>query len=179
MVPLMARQAVIVGGTGQIGRACARNLAQRGWDVVALSRGEREVPDDLDVHGIEHRTIDREDAGALRAALGGDVDVLIDVVAFNAEDAAQLLELDGQVGSVVAISSASVYADALGRTLDESVDEPSFPELPVPIPETQTTVPPGPKTYSTLKVALEQALLEQDVVPATVLRPCAIQDPGR
>jgi nucleoside-diphosphate-sugar epimerase len=178
MVPLMARRAVIVGGTGQIGRACGRNLAQHGWDVVALSRGEREVPDDLDVHGIEHRTIDREAAGALRAALGGDVDVLIDVVAFNAEHAAQLLELDGQVGSVVAISSASVYADALGRTLDESVDEPSFPELPVPIPETQTTVPPGPKTYSTLKVALEQALLEQHVVPATVLRPCAIHGPG-
>jgi len=143
------------------------HLARHGWDVVALSRGQREVPDELNAHGIEHRTIDREDAGALRGALGGDVDVLIDVVAFTADHAAEPLELDGQVGSVVAISSASVHADALGRTLDESADEPSFPELPVPIAETQTTVRPGPETYSTLKVALKQTLLEQDVVPAT------------
>jgi nucleoside-diphosphate-sugar epimerase len=146
--------------------------------VVALSRGQRELPDELNARGVEHRAIDREAAGALRGALGGDVDLLIDVVAFNARHAAQLLELDGQVGSVVAISSAAVYADALGRTLDESTDEPSFPELPVPIPETQATVRPGPETYSTLKVALEQVLLEQDVLPATVLRPCAIHGPG-
>ena len=174
----MAKRAVIIGGTGQIGTACARRLAQHGWDVVALSRGEREVPDQFAARGVEHRTVDRDAPGALRNAVGGDVDLLIDVVAFDAEHASQLVEMHGQVGAIVAISSASVYADALGRTLDESADEPSFPDLPVPIPETQTTVRPGPKTYSTRKVALERVLLEQDFLPATVLRPCAVHGPG-
>lgn len=178
MVLLVAKQAVIVGATGQIGRACARHLARCDWDVLALSRGERAVPDEFDGHGIEHRIIDRDDAAALRGALRGDVDLLVDVIAYDAEHARQLLDLHGQVGSIVAISSASVYADSLGRTLDESDDEPSFPELPVPIPEAQATVNPGPRTYSTRKAALEQALLEQDVLPATVLRPCAVHGPG-
>lgn len=171
----MAKRAAIVGGTGQIGRACALRLAGHGWDVVALSRGERPLPGELAAHGIEHRTVDRDDGGAL---LGGDVDLLVDVVAYDAAHGGQLLELRGHVGSIVAISSASVYADAQGRTLDESADEPSFPALPVPIPETQATVRPGPETYSTRKVALERALLEQDAVPVTVVRPCAVHGPG-
>jgi len=177
-VLLVGRHAVIVGGTGQIGVACALHLARHDWDVVAISRGEREVPDQFAGHGIEHRTADRDDRRALRSALGGDVDLLVDVVAFDAGHGEQLVALHGEVASIVAVSSASVYADALGRTLDESTDEPSFPELPVPIPETQTTVPPGPKTYSTRKVALERVLLEQDAVPVTVLRPCAVHGSG-
>lgn len=35
-------------------------------------------------------------------------------------------------------------------------------------------MPPGPQTYSTLKMALEQRLLEKSKSPVTVLRPCAI-----
>jgi len=174
----MAGQAVVVGGTGQIGRACARHLAQHGWDVLALSRGERSMPDELAAHGVEHRAVDRDDAGALRGAVDDDVELLVDVVAYDAEHGAQFLELQGRVGSIVAVSSASVYADARGRTIDESADEASFPALPVPIPETQATVPPGLATYSTRKVALERVLLEQDAVPATVVRPCAVHGPG-
>jgi len=48
------------------------------------------------------------------------------------------------------------------------------PELPDPIPETNSTVDPGPATYSTRKVALERRSLDDASVPATVLRPCAI-----
>ena len=82
------------------------------------------------------------------------------------------------VGAIVAISSASVYADAQGRTLDEAETADEFPELPVPIPESQPTVAPGEATYSTKKVALEQLLLENDRVPATIVRPCAIYGRG-
>jgi nucleoside-diphosphate-sugar epimerase len=77
----------------------------------------------------------------------------------------------------VVISSASVYRDATGRTLDESRAN-GFPELPEPIPETHPTVDPGPATYSTHKVALERRLLDHAHVPVTVLRPCAIHGPG-
>jgi nucleoside-diphosphate-sugar epimerase len=47
----------------------------------------------------------------------------------------------------------------------------------VPIPEAHPTVEPGEADYSSNKRALELALLEQDTLPATVLRPCAIHGP--
>ncbi len=164
--------AFVLGGTGQIGRAVARRLAEAGWDVTAASRGLRPVDAE-----VRHVRLDRTQAGSLAAALGDGVDVLVDVIAFGREDAEQLNALAGRIGSTIAVSSASVYADGRGRTLDEATDEASFPDLPVPIPETQATVPPGDATYSTRKAAMEQALLEGPL-PATILRPCAVHGPG-
>jgi nucleoside-diphosphate-sugar epimerase len=164
--------AFVLGGTGQIGRAVCRRLAEAGWDVVAGARGERTALPDVPV-----AKVDRREPGALARAMRDGVDVLIDVIPFTAEDAGQLNALAGRVGSVIAISSASVYADELGRTLDEATDLASFPELPLPVPETQRTVEPGEQTYSTRKVAMEQALLEGPL-PTTIVRPCAIHGSG-
>ena len=100
----------------------------------------------------------------------------MDVIPFEAAHAEQLLSLD--VGAILAISSASVYADAQGRTLDEAEGVEDFPEFPVPIPESQATVQPGDETYSTKKAKLERVLLENEQVPAAVLRPCAIYGRG-
>src|SRR5262249_10910128 len=50
--------------------------------------------------------------------------------------------------------------------------------LPVPIPETQPTVDPGPETYSTRKIALERTLFDDVATPVTVLRPGPIHGPG-
>lgn len=128
--------------------------------------------------GAKLATVDRDDDEALVAALPAKTDALVDIVAYTPGHAAQLLMLQGRVESLGLISSASVYADEQGRTIDEATDEASFPELPVPIPETQLTVRPGDATYSTQKAAMEQTLLEQDAIPVTVLRPCAIHGPG-
>jgi len=119
-------------------------------------------------------TLDRNDGDALRVA--DDFDLLVDVIPFEAAHAQQLLERD--VGAIIAISSASVYADAEGRTLDEAQSADEFPEFPVPIPEEQRTVEPGDATYSTKKVQVERALLENDRIPASVVRPCAIYGRG-
>jgi nucleoside-diphosphate-sugar epimerase len=119
-------------------------------------------------------TLDRDQEKALAVADG--FDLLVDVIPFDAAHAEQLLARD--VGGVVAVSSASVYADAEGRTLDEAQGEDDFPELPVPIPETQPTVPPGDATYSTKKVRLERVLLDNARLPATIVRPCAIYGRG-
>jgi nucleoside-diphosphate-sugar epimerase len=98
------------------------------------------------------------------------------VIPFEPEHAEQLLARD--VGAIVAISSASVYADDAGRTLDEATGVDDFPELPVPIAETQRTVEPGDATYSTKKVQIERRLLENERTPATIVRPCAIYGRG-
>jgi nucleoside-diphosphate-sugar epimerase len=122
--------------------------------------------------------LDREDTDALRNALAGGVDVLLDVVAFEAEHARQLLSLTDLVRSLVVISTGSVYVDDEGRSLDEAATEKEFPKFRIPIQESQATVPPGDATYSTKKVAIERILLEQDRAPVTIVRPWAIHGPG-
>jgi nucleoside-diphosphate-sugar epimerase len=167
----MAPCAFVLGGTGNVGRAIARRLRETGWDVTVAARNEG-VPDELvDVRAVR---IDREDDGALEGANG--FDVVVDVVPYERRHAEQLLALD--VGAIVAMSSASVYADANGFTLDEAQGVDDFPDFPVPIPETHPTVEPSDKNYSTKKVELERALLENGRVPATVIRPCAIYGRG-
>jgi nucleoside-diphosphate-sugar epimerase len=159
-----------------IGRAAATALARDGWDVVALSRS-RELSAELAALGVRGAAADRADDAQLRAAIGEGADVVVDTVAFTAEHGEQLNDLADVVGSLVVISSASVYADDEGRTLDEANDGAEFPRFPVPIPETQRTAEPGDATYSTRKVALEQTVLAGPL-PATVVRPCAIHGPG-
>jgi nucleoside-diphosphate-sugar epimerase len=105
-------------------------------------------------------------------AVANGFDLLVDVIPYEAAHAEQLLALD--VGAIVAVSSASVYADDEGRTLDEAQTEDEFPDFHGPIRETQATVAPSDETYSTKKVELERLLLENSRVPATIVRPCAI-----
>jgi nucleoside-diphosphate-sugar epimerase len=169
-------RAVLIGGPGQIGRAAARALVAEGWDVVAVSRSGR-LPDGLARLGVHAVSADREDDWALREAVGQGADVVVDAVAYTRTHGEQLNALAGLAGSLVVISSASVYADDEGRTLDEAKDLDTFPRLPVPIPETQPTARAGDESYSRRKVALEQTVLGGPV-PATVLRPCAIHGPG-
>jgi nucleoside-diphosphate-sugar epimerase len=166
-------RAVLIGGTGQIGRAAARALAEDGWEVVAVSRAGT-LPEGLAELGVEAATADRADDAQLRAVLGGGADVVLDTVAFTREHGEQLNALAGLVGSVVVISSASVYADDEGRALD---GEGEPPHLPVPIPETQRTADPGDATYSTRKAELELTLLEGPL-QSTLVRACAIHGPG-
>jgi nucleoside-diphosphate-sugar epimerase len=156
------RRALLLGGTGQIGRAAARRLDEHGWDVEVASR----------TNGV-----DRNAPGELEAAVGDGVDLLVDIVAFTRAHGEQLNALAGRIGSAVVISSASVYVDDAGRTLDEATSVETFPRLPVPIAETQRTVAPSEETYSTQKAALEQVLLDGPL-PVTILRPCAIHGPG-
>jgi nucleoside-diphosphate-sugar epimerase len=119
---------------------------------------------------FDYVVLDRDEEAALAVANG--FDLFVDVIPFEATHAEQLLGLD--VGAIVAMSTASVYADEQGRTLDEAQGVDDFPEFPVPIPESQPTVEPGDETYSTKKVKLERILLENDRVPAAIVRPCAI-----
>jgi nucleoside-diphosphate-sugar epimerase len=167
-------RAVLIGGTGQIGRAAARALARDGWEVVAISRSGG-LPEGLEELGVQAVCADRSDDAQLRAALGAGADMVLDTVAFGRTEAEQLDGLEGLVGSLVVISSASVYADDDGLALDG--EEHDFPQLPVPIPETQRTVERGEATYSTRKAELEEMLLQGPIL-ATLVRACAIHGPG-
>ena len=168
--------AVVIGATGQIGRAAVQVLAEHGWTVTAGSRGGGRAADWP--AGVRAVRVDREDDAALAAAIGAGCDVLVDVVAYGPEHARQLLALADRVGSAVVMSSGAVYADRAGRSFDTQQEPDGFPRYPVPIPETQPTVAPGGRSYGSRKVALEQELLAAgDRLPTTLLRAGAVHGP--
>jgi nucleoside-diphosphate-sugar epimerase len=154
-----------------LGGAIARRLVDDAWDVTVVSRQSRHAPE-----GCRHVAINARDADGLAGIIGSDTDLLLSCVAFDSADAECLAQAGRRAGRIIAISSASVYRDGGGRTLDEAA-ECGFPEFPVPLTEQSPTVQPGPETYSTRKLAMEQTLLDRSSCPVTVLRPCAIHGP--
>jgi nucleoside-diphosphate-sugar epimerase len=167
----MPGHAIIIG-TGQIGIACAAHLAEQGWTVATIGRSL--APPEL--FRTSHCIADRTDSDQLQNAVGEGADLLIDTIAFDAPDALQLTSLRDRLGAIAVISSASIYCDSDGRTLDEAVVN-GFPVGMTDMAEDWPTVPPGPATYSTRKVAMEQALIEGAGDKAIIIRPCAIHGP--
>ena len=170
---MSAARALVLGGTGQLGLACAARLLRDGWAVTLASRGRTPptapVPD-----GAATATLDRDDTEALRAAAGG-VDLLVDAVCYTADQARQLVDLDDAVGQLSVVSTLSVYADDAGHGFETGGP---FPAYPVPITEDQPRVPAGDTGYSDRKVAVEDTLLAGARVPVTIIRPGAITGPG-
>ncbi|MFD3933466.1 NAD-dependent epimerase/dehydratase family protein [Streptomyces sp. NPDC058614] len=170
------RRAVVIGATGQIGRAAVGALAGDGWEVTAASFGGGR--DGTWPEEVRTARLDRADDAALAEVIGDGCDVLVDMVAYGAEHARQLTGLADRVSSAVVISSLSVYEDDKGRGFDTQSEPDGFPEYPVPIPESLRTVRPGEDTYSSRKAALERELLAAaDQLPTTLLRAGAIHGP--
>jgi len=171
----MAKRAFIIGGTGQIGRAACAALMDRGWAVALASRGRRWTEDGT-FDGVDHIELDLPHGRSLASALGGGADLLLDTIGYDDAAAERLLAVQADVAHIAVVSSASVYRDDAGRTLDEARAQ-GFPEFSEPITERQPTVDPSPATYSTRKVAMERLLLDGARTPVTILRPCAIHGP--
>ncbi|MCX5099066.1 MULTISPECIES: NAD(P)-dependent oxidoreductase [unclassified Streptomyces] len=163
----------VLGATGQIGRVAVRSLVEDGWEVTAASLGGGR---DAGWDGAVRTTaLDRNADGALAAALGDGCDVLVDMVAYDAGHARQLTGLADRIGSAVVISSGATYEDDRGRSFDTQGEPDGAPHYPVPIPESQRTVPAGGMTYATRKIELERDLLAAgDALPVTLLRAGAI-----
>lgn len=155
---------VAIVGAGQIGRAACQVFTTAGWDVTVLARTSPAWPLGS---GRFRRHLASQDATP-------DCDVLLDTIAF---DSADIAPYDcAKVQRLIVVSSASVYCDSAGRTLDEAAKN-GFPQFGGPLTEGQQTVEPGPETYSTRKVRMEQAARARFGRRATVLRPCAIHGP--
>ncbi|MDH4983380.1 NAD-dependent epimerase/dehydratase family protein [Hyphomicrobium sp. D-2] len=164
--------AVIVGGTGQIGFAVAQRLVEAGWNVTLTSRH----PAPLLPVEFRHSVADGTDAVALSAIVGTDTDLLLSCVAYGADDSQRLAGISSAVGRIAVVSTASVYCDTAGRYLDTaaSTGAPRFSGL---LTEQTPTVDPDSNTYSSNKIAMERALLQQACCPVTILRPGAIHGP--
>src|SRR4051794_40156649 len=107
-------RALILGGTGTIGRAAAVRLLAAGWQVDLTGRNPAHMPPEAAAAGARFIPADRADAGRLRAALGDGADLLVDCVCHTAADARLLVPMARDVTSTVLISSKAVYVDADG-----------------------------------------------------------------
>lgn len=172
-------RALIIGGTGLIGRATARRLLATGWQVGLTGRDPAHLPAEIAAAGGTFVAADRHEPEQLRAALGGGADLLVDCICYTAQDATRLLPLVRTAGSTVMISSKAVYVDAAGHHANSAV----APHFDGPIRETQPTVARGHGDYNSRegygpnKVAAEQVLLDSGG-PVTVLRPSKIHGAG-
>lgn len=168
------KRALIIGGTGQVGRASAAELLDAGWEVEVASR--RPEPDpSLSAAGARCVQLDRTDTAALLAAASGR-DLVLDVVAFTPEHAHQLTRLAGDVGSLVVISTGAVYAGRNGSS-GELAEADDSPEYPVPIGEDWATLPGDGPDYGSRKAAMERVLLDAPGLPVSILRPGTLHGP--
>jgi nucleoside-diphosphate-sugar epimerase len=173
------RRALILGGTGLIGRAVASRLLAAGWQVDVTGRDAGRMPGSLARAGARFAAAERSDPRALAAAAGSGADLLVDCVCYTAADADLLLPLARAAGSTVLISSKAVYVDAAGRHVNSA----EAPRFAGPIREDQPTMAPSGADYRSRegyganKVAAEQVLLDSGA-PVTVLRPSKVHGPG-
>ncbi|MFF2050733.1 NAD-dependent epimerase/dehydratase family protein [Leifsonia sp. NPDC058194] len=170
------RTAMLIGGTGQIGSAVARRLVADGWSVLVAHRGEHHGDTELAEHDVTSIRLDRDDTDALIERARGH-DLVLDTVAYEPRHGEQLARLAGEVGSLVVISTGSVYTGREGGYLDIVTGPDDFPDYPVPLRETDPTIDNAERTYSPLKAALERTLLAVDDLPVSILRPGAVYGP--
>ncbi|MFF5300525.1 NAD-dependent epimerase/dehydratase family protein [Streptomyces sp. NPDC013161] len=173
-------RALILGGTGLVGRATALRLLEAGWQVDVTGRDPARMPAELTGAGGKFIAADRADQGQVRAALGAGADLLVDCLCFTAADARSLLPLAANSGSTAVISSRAVYVDAAGHHVNSDVS----PHFTAPITETQPTLAPttdidyrSREGYGANKVAAEQVVLESGL-PVSVLRASQIHGVG-
>jgi nucleoside-diphosphate-sugar epimerase len=173
-------RALILGGTGLVGRAAASRLLADGWAVDVVGRDPARMPSELVAGGAKFVAADRADDRRLRAALGAGADLLVDCLCFTAADARSLVALAADATSTVLISSRAVYVDAAGHHVNS--DAP--PRFEAPIREDRATLAPAVdiyhrsrEGYGPNKVAAEQVALESGL-PVSVLRPSRIHGVG-
>ncbi|MEV6506228.1 NAD-dependent epimerase/dehydratase family protein [Streptomyces sp. NPDC051642] len=173
-------RALILGGTGLVGRAVAHRLLAAGWRVDATGRDPARMPPELSALGGGFKAVDRADATALRAAVGEGTDLLVDCLCFTAADARSLLPLAAHATATVLVSSRAVYLDAAGNHVNSSTP----PHFSGPISETHPTMTPrddidyrSREGYGANKVAAELVVLESGL-PISVLRPSQIHGVG-
>lgn len=160
------RTALIIGGSGLLGRGIARELRDAGWTVTLLTRGRQPVPPDL--RDLECLCADRGSAEALRNGIGArSFNLVIDCAAYSLADAeAAVACFSGTVDHYFFIGSDFVYAPTDEATLPVVEDAPKLKNLP----------------YATGKLEAESYLLEQAAnrdFPVTLLRPPHILGDGR
>ena len=165
----MTATALVLGGSGFVGKHLVGQLIERDTEVVVLNRGR--TPSALPT-GVARLTAERTDAQQMRTALAGrDWDAVYDVSGFvmaaGGSDIEALLGLlEGHVGHYVYVSSIMAYDQSLVGVFPWTEDLPTSQD--------------GAASYGGFKALAETAMLgrhAENGFPGTVVRPAAIYGP--
>jgi nucleoside-diphosphate-sugar epimerase len=163
------RRVVVVGATGHIGSYLVPRLVRAGYEVVAVSRGERApYHEAVEWRSVEQVTADRdaeEAAGTFGERVAGlRPDAVVDLICFTQESAQQLVEaLRPTRPLLLHCGTIWVHGRAALVPLTEDVPRTGYGE------------------YGAGKVAIESLLQRETLaggVPSVVLHPGHISGPG-
>ncbi len=150
----------VVGGTGNISTSIVRELLELDHEVTCYNRGRSGTPP----AGVRVIQGDRQDRDAFESAMQAEsFDAAIDMICFNAEDAASSVRAFRDVGHFVQCSTTATYG------VDYDI---------LPVPEHH---PLRPITdYGRGKVAADDVYLaayHRDAFPATIIKPSTTYGP--
>ena len=154
--------ALLIGGTGTISMAITRLLAEKGWEVHLLNRGNRKAEVPQGVHWIQ---ADISDEQAVAQILQGrHFDCVCEFIGFLPEQVERDIRLfEGKTSQYLYISSASAYHK---------------PATDYRITEGTTLANPYWE-YSRNKIACEEVLMKayrEHQFPVTIIRPSHTYD---
>jgi len=166
---------LLLGGTGFIGSYLARQLLESGHEIAVFHRGQRE---DAPTDDVAHIHGDRKHLSEYAQSFDAfGAQVVVDLLAFNEEDARSLTEtFRGRAERLVCLSSMDIYRSyGCFRRLEAgpSSSQPFAEEAPL-----RTTLYPyralakGTEDlfYNYDKIPVERIVMKEDRLPATVLR---------
>jgi nucleoside-diphosphate-sugar epimerase len=158
--------ALIIGGTGLLGRGIAREFLGAGKRLALLTRGQTPVPAGLE--DCEFLHADREKPGEMEKVLGQRTfDVVVDCAVYERADAEQAVrQFSGRTAHYWFIGTDFVYAPVPDARFPVHEDAPKLETLP----------------YAAGKLAAEGVLQQahaDDAFPVTILRPPHILGDGR
>jgi len=160
---------VVIGATGHIGTYLVPRLVRAGYDVVAVSRGERKpYHEAVEWRSVEQVSADRDTedaAGTFGARIAGlRPDAVIDLISFTPESTQHLLDALRPTRPLL-LHCGTIWVHGRSARVPLSEDEPRT----------------GYGEYGVGKVAIE-ALLHRETlaggVPSVVLHPGHISGPG-
>ncbi len=155
----------VIGGTGTISRAIVRELLSQGHTVTVYNRGTRT---DKPPAGVEVIQGDRTNRELFESTLRKRTfDVAIDMISFNAADAASTIRALPNIGQLIQTSTVMTYG-------------PPFTSLYQDINAPLNGRHDG--GYGAGKVAADELLLEQAQrggVPVTIVKPSFTFGPGQ
>src|ERR1700754_3319170 len=108
-------EALVIGGTGLVGRAGARRMPAAGGTGSVTRREPGHLPSDVAKAGARFVAANRDDAEALAAAAGDGADLLVDCICYTAAQAELLLPPARRATSAGMVSTQAGYVDDEGR----------------------------------------------------------------
>ena len=170
--------AVVIGGTGFIGRHTVRELLDHGYAVTTVSRTEPEVrlaePDE-----VNHVLGDRSKSDTLeRAARQAEPDLVVDCAALYPGDVRMATEVFADIDAYVYVSSGGVYA---AHEIPKREDDTPIHDCTPDQAEDDTMASYGPRKAACDRetvAAADRGVTAMSVRPTMVYGPKAVSSAG-